>query len=518
MRPILLPSEAAAIDRECVRRGIPVDALMESAGAAVAASAVAVAGGAYGRRAVVVCGKGNNGGDGLVAARHLERAGMGVSVVLVESPGAYAGAALTNFDRYEGGGGRWRRASEDGLRRELARADVAVDAVFGTGFRGEPEGVHAVAIEALAGARVPVVAVDVPSGVEGESGLVRGAAARAAVTVTFGALKPGVVFPPGSELCGRVEVADIGIPEDLLQSELSLVEAADVAAWLPRRAPDAHKRSTGVVLVVAGSRDMTGAAVLASTAAYRAGAGLVTLAAPQSAIAVARERLVEATFLQLDETSEGGAGASAWAALEKRLRAVDAVAVGPGLGRDASTAELVHRLVAESPVPIVLDADGLNAFAGDAGPLADRASPAILTPHAGEFARLTGLSTAEIAADRVGQVRKAAAAWRCTVLLKGPRTLVVDPSGTARVNPTGGPALATGGTGDVLTGTIAALVARGMSPFDAAAAGAYLHGAAGDLAAESGGEGTVASDVASLLPAAVAGLPGRAVAEAGEAP
>jgi len=510
MRPILLPSEAAAIDRECERLGVSVDALMEAAGTAVATSAVAVAGGAYGRRAVVVCGKGNNGGDGLVAARHLERAGMGVTVMLMEDPSAFAGAARTNFERYERSGGRWRPASPAALRRELTRCDVVVDAIFGTGFRGKPEGVHASAIEALAQGGVPLVAVDVPSGVEGESGLVRGAVARAAVTVTFGALKPGVVFPPGSALAGRVRVADIGIPAGLVRSDLSLVEASDVAAWVPARAADAHKRSTGVALVIAGSRDMTGAAVLASTAAYRAGAGLVTLAAPAAVIAVAQERLVEATFLPLPETREGSVDASAWAPIEERLRAVDAVAIGPGLGRHPSTADLVRRVVAESPVPVVLDADGLNAFAGDAGPLAERASAAVLTPHAGEFARLTGLSTSEIAADRLGQVRKAAAAWRCVVLLKGPRTLVVDAPGTARVNPTGGPALATGGTGDVLTGTIAALAARGVAPFDAAAAGAFLHGAAGDLAAEMEGEGTIASDVASLLPDAVASLPGRA--------
>ena len=207
-----------------------------------------------------------------------------------------------------------------------------------------------------------------------------------------------------------------------------------------------------------------------------------------------------------DRAADGGVDDAAWPAIEERLRGVDAVAIGPGLGRAPSTSAVVRRVVAESPVPVVLDADGLNAFAGDAGPLADRAAPAVLTPHAGEFARLTGLSADEIAADRLGHVRKAAEAWRCVVLLKGPRTLVVDPSGTARVNPTGGPALATGGTGDVLTGTIAALAARGLAAFDAAAAGAYLHGASGDLAAELEGEGTIASDVASLLPDAVAGL------------
>jgi NAD(P)H-hydrate epimerase len=502
MLPILTPAEAAALDRASAEAGVDVLSLMESAGVAVARAATVVAGGVYGRRAVVVCGTGNNGGDGLVAARLLERAGMGVTVVLLDEPGAYAGPARTNFDRFAGNGGRWVHAAR--LGRELARADVAVDAVFGTGFHGVPAGEHLRAVRDLNAGGVPVVAVDIPSGVEGESGAVRGEAVRAYATVVCGALKPGLVFEPGAEHSGRLEVAEIGFPPNLVRSDLLLVEAADVRVWLPPRSPDAHKRSTGVVVVLAGSRDLSGAAALASVAAYRAGAGLVTVASTASVAEVVRQRVPEATFLRLPETEDGAVDAAGWDALRERLDGADALAIGPGLGRHASTGDLVRRAVMASPVPVVLDADGLYAFRGDASAIADRASDAVLTPHAGEFARLMNVSADDIRDDRVGLVRKAAQETRGVVLLKGPRTLVAAPGGRVYVNPTGGPALATGGTGDVLTGTVSAMLARGLAPQYAAAAGAFVHGTAGDLAAELTGEGTVATDVASLLPDAAA--------------
>jgi ADP-dependent NAD(P)H-hydrate dehydratase / NAD(P)H-hydrate epimerase len=504
MLPILTPAEASALDRASEEAGVPVSVLMEAAGAAVARAATVAAGGAYARRGVVVCGKGNNGGDGLVAARLLERAGMGVTAVLLEDPGAFAGPARAAFERFAGGGGRW--VGSGALPRELARADVAVDAVFGTGFRGTPQGAYDTALRSLDGAGPPVVSVDIPSGVEGESGAIRGPAVRAGVTVVLGALKPGIVFEPGAERAGRIEVADIGFPPGLVRSELLLVEGADARTWLPPRSPDANKRSTGVVVVLAGSRDMSGAAALAAAAAYRAGAGLVTVASTPAVIDAVRQEVPEATFLPLPETDTGAADAAGWEALRERLPGADAVAAGPGLGRHAATGDLVRRVVRESPVPVVLDADGLYAFGGDASAVADRASEAILTPHAGEFARLMDVSADDVRDDRVGLSRKAAQEVRATVLLKGPRTLVATPEGRVYVNPTGGPALATAGSGDVLTGTIAALLARGLAPQYAAAAGAFVHGAAGDLAAELTGEGTVAGDVAALLPDAVAAI------------
>jgi ADP-dependent NAD(P)H-hydrate dehydratase / NAD(P)H-hydrate epimerase len=501
MLPILTPDESAALDRASADAGVSVESLMESAGAAVARAATVVAGGAYGRRAVIVCGKGNNGGDGLVAARLLERMGMGVTVVLLDDPAAFAGAALLNFRRFADAG---RLVGAGRLAREMGRADVAVDAIFGSGFRGSVEGGYRDAVGALNDAAAEVVSVDIPSGVDGATGLVHGDAVRATATVVCGVLKPGVVFQPGAECAGRVEVADIGFAPNLMRSDLLLVEADDVRPWLAPRSPDANKRSTGVVVVVAGSRDMSGAAALASTAAYRAGSGLVTVASTPPVLDALRQRVPEATFLRLPETDDGGVDAGGWDALRERLDGADALAIGPGLGRHPATGDLVRRAVRESPVPVVLDADGLFAFAGDASAIGERASDAVLTPHAGEFARLMNLSAADIGEDRVGLVRKAAQEVRGVVLLKGPRTLVASPEGRVYVNPTGGPSLATGGTGDVLSGTIAAMLARGLAPQYAAAAGAYVHGLAGDLGAELTGEGTVASDVASLLPDALA--------------
>jgi NAD(P)H-hydrate epimerase len=501
VRAILTPAESAELDRVSAERGITVDSLMERAGRAVARTAVDVAGGAYGRRAVVVCGKGNNGGDGLVAARFLRRWGMGAVAVLLAARDAYRGAAATNLERAQAAG--VALAPVDELHRELRRADVAVDAIVGTGFHGTPEGPVGRAIEALAapGGGFGVVAVDIPSGVDGATGGVAGAAVAADVTVTFGTLKPGHVLYPGAGLAGVVEVADIGFPPDLMGGELSLVEAGDVAAMLPERPPDSHKRSTGVVLVVGGSRTMTGAVRLMAGAALRTGAGLVQVAVPEGILPVVQTGLVEATFVPLPETEAGGVASTAVEALRERLAGVDAVAVGPGLGREEETMSFVRSLVAASPVPVVVDADGLTAFAGrldelDGGDL-------VLTPHSGEFSRLRGIEVAEVNADRVGNVRALAAEVGATVLLKGNPTVVGLPGGEVRVNSTGGPVLATGGTGDVLTGVIAALLARGLGPADAATAGAFVHGRAGDLAGARLGEGATSLDVQVHVPAAV---------------
>ena len=505
MLPILTPSESAALDQASAERGTSVDTLMEHAGRAVARAAVEVAGGAYGRRAVVVCGKGNNGGDGLVAARHLARWVCGVTVVLLVSPRELQGAAARSFARFTERGGRWRPFTGERLSREVARAAVLVDAMFGTGFHGVPEGDYARAIQIVNRGSTGVVAVDIPSGVEGETGAVRGEAVLADVTVALGTLKPGVVFHPGAEHAGVVEVADIGFPEDLVGSDLWMTERQDMAALLPHRQPESHKRDA-VVLVVAGSRTMTGAPVLAASAASRAGAGLVTLAVPRGILPTVESAVSETTFLALPETDEGSIDSTATDLILERLPDVDAVAVGPGLTTHPRTQDLVRELVARSPVPVVLDADGLNAFASRGPALAERSADLVITPHPGEFSRLTGISSREVLEDRVGHARKAAAEFHCAVLLKGSRTVVAEPSGRVRVNPTGGPVLATAGTGDVLTGAIAALVARGVAPADAAAAGAYVHGVAGALAGAELGEGTVAGDVLACIPRAIVAI------------
>jgi NAD(P)H-hydrate epimerase len=474
VRPVITPAEAAELDRATQERGVGVETLMARAGFAVARAVLDQTGGAYGRRAVVLRGKGHNGGDGAIAAGHLRRWGMRVAVLPVPASAA------------------------DVIARELGRADVAIDAMVGTGFRGALDGALADAAGALDDAGCPVVAVDIPSGVDGATGAVPGPAVHARLTVTFGAPKVGSVLMPGAELVGDLRVADIGFPEDLVPATTGLTEPADVDAAITGRATDTHKKATGVVLVVAGSRAMTGAARLVAGAAMRAGAGYVIVAAPATALPAILGSVPEAVGMPLDETDEGTIGARALEAVLERAAAADAVAVGPGLTTHPETVSFVRQLVRGCPVPTVIDGDGLNAFEGDVAALADRAADAVLTPHLGELARLgvAGL-------DRLAAARELAAVAGAVALAKGTRSAIAEPGGLARINPTGTPALATAGTGDVLTGAIAGLLARGLPAFDAAWAGAYLHGLAGVLAAGALGEGIVAGDVLGRLPAAL---------------
>jgi ADP-dependent NAD(P)H-hydrate dehydratase / NAD(P)H-hydrate epimerase len=503
VKPILTPDQASRLDRETQARGISAAVLMERAGRAVARAAVELCGGAYGRRAVVVCGKGNNGGDGFVTARHLARAGMRVAVAMVEHPGELREPAAANARRLDEVLIRVRPFSDANLDRELARADVAVDAIFGTGFRGIPEDEWAAAIADMNAASVPVVAVDIPSGVNGTSGQVEGEAVWAELTVTFGAVKTGIALLPGAEYAGVVRVVDIGFPQDLVRADAWLTEPEDVARTFPRRDADTHKRASGVLLVLAGSRGMTGAPRLIASAAGRIGTGLVIVAAPASALPAIQSRLTEAVFEPLPETKEGTVAPGALSLVLDRLGAAHALALGPGLTAHPETAAFVREVVSRSPVPVVIDADGLNAFAGRAPELARRRADAVLTPHVGEFGRLSGVKARDLDADRLGNVRALAASTETVTLLKGSRTVIAEPRGEVRVNPTGSPVLATAGSGDVLTGMVGGLLARGLPPLEAAAAAAYLHGIAGLLAGAELGEGTVAGDLVARIPAAV---------------
>lgn len=499
MRLVVTPEQMGAADRATIESGTPSLTLMERAGREVARAAVRVAGGAYGRRVVIVCGKGNNAGDGFVAARHLASWGAYPVVVLLDDPASLRGDARANLVRLHGI--RTVRFEEAALRGELARASAAVDAIFGTGFRGAVEGAAATAVEAINGSGLPVVAVDIPSGVDGRTGGVAGPAVRAAVTVTMAALKVGLVLPPGSEHSGEVVVADIGIAEETVAAELRLVEEQDARRCFGMRPRTAHKRSVGVALVVAGSVGMSGAAALAAAAALRAGAGLVTVATPASVALEIDMTVLEATTLPLPETGRGTVEASAVDVVLARAAGVDAVALGPGLSTDLETVEFVRKLVLQLDRPLIVDADGLNALAGDLELLAAREAPTLITPHPGELGRLLGRSTAEVSADRLGAARQAAARSGAVVLLKGYRTVVAAPSGETVIVPAGGPALATGGTGDVLTGIAVALLAAGASPFVAAWTAAWIHGRAGDRLAERlGVRPVVAGDLLTALP------------------
>jgi ADP-dependent NAD(P)H-hydrate dehydratase / NAD(P)H-hydrate epimerase len=465
--PVVTPDEMAAADAAVIAGGVSEATLVERAGGAVARAGRRLLSGTYGRRVVVVAGKGNNGADGLVAARLL----------------AGWGARVDVFRFSEG-------INTRGLDRSLGRADLAVDAMFGTGFRGPLAGDAAVVVDSFEKAGVPVLAVDIPSGVDGRTGAVRGPAVRAAATICLAALKPGLLLEPGASHAGEVEVADIGI--DPGEVSLGVPEESDVAAWLPARSPESHKWSVGGVYLVAGSAGMAGAANLASRAALRAGAGIVVCGLP--GVAATRVPTSEVIARSLPATADGALDEAASKEVLSGLDRFRCLVVGPGLGRAEPTVAAVRRLVAEAPVPLVLDADGLNALEGDLEPLLARPAPTLLTPHAGEYARLAGEPVGE---DRVAAARGLAGRGRAVVLLKGSRTVVASPEGRAAINLTGGPWLATAGTGDVLSGILGALVAQGLAPFEAAVAGAFLHGRAADVARHTG---LIAGDLIEALP------------------
>ncbi len=503
-----------AIDRWAIEeRGVAGVELMERAGAGVARAVERLA---PDGPVTVVCGKGNNGGDGLVAARLLREAGRPVTVVCVASPEEYAGDARANLERLPGeapvrlNGAAWARqpdAREPGSAAAagaFGREAVLVDALLGTGFQGEPRGAVAEAVEAINAAGTPVVSVDVPSGVDASTGVVRGAAVRASVTVTFHAAKPGLWISPGKAHAGEAQTLDIGVPRGAPGGASIGLIAPGVLERLPRRDSSSTKFVSGHVLVAGGSRGLTGAPRMAAEASMRAGAGYVTAFVPaslQSVLAGAATPELMTRGLPDDDGAlavEGAAGV-----LEASARG-GALALGPGLGRHAGAIAFARALAGEAGVPMVLDADGLNAHAGRLADLAARRAPTVLTPHAGELGRLLECDSAEIERERLRHVRAGAEAAAAVGVRKGDDTLIAQPDGTVAVSPGASPALATAGTGDVLTGVIAALLAQGLDAFTAAAAGVWLHAEAGRQAARRLGaaEGVIASDVIAALPAA----------------
>jgi len=475
MLPVLLAEDVKRQDASAAQNGVSVEQLMENAGWAVARGARKLLGGSYGRRVVVVCGKGNNAGDGLVAGRVLVAQGAHVTAVLTSD--RHSELTELNLQRFPG-----RIVHLDQLPRELARADLVIDAVFGVGLTRAPEGSAAAAIEACAASLVPILAVDVPSGVDADTGAVPGAVVDARATVTFSGYKPGLLFAPGAEHAGTVEVADIGVSDPL--TRVAALEKADIAVWLPRRARASNKRKAGTVLVVAGSRAMPGAAALVTGACVQVGAGLTTLCAPEDVCRVVLTQVPEITTIPIPENSEGILDSKALDLISPRLADFTAVVIGPGLGRHPATVDAVRALVELVTQPVVIDADGLNAFA-DATELlrarAEKNRPTVITPHAGELARLLGRPAADLDADRLKAARDAHRELGAIVVFKGPGTVIAG-SSEIWINTTGGPALAQGGTGDVLAGMTGGLLAQKRGDVTArdVAAVVWLHGAAAD--------------------------------------
>jgi hydroxyethylthiazole kinase-like uncharacterized protein yjeF len=499
------------VDQRAIRElGIPGATLMENAGRGAArviqASLPDLGVPRRGARVVVVCGKGGNGGDGFVVARWLKRAGHRVEVFLVASPTEVRGDAALKLREMERRGLRARPVEDDEmLARALSATHLVVDAMLGTGARGAPEPRVAAAIARINASGRPVVALDVPSGVSADGAAGENPAVRAVLTPTFAALKRGLVAGAGVALAGRVAVVDIGVPPDAIARGVAtfVLEASDVAPHFPARPRDSHKGSYGHLLVVAGSVGKTGAAALAARGAMRAGAGLVTVATAASAQPVVASAVLEAMTERLPETPAGTLASAAREALLELAERRDAVTLGPGLGLEEDTQALARALVFEVARPMVVDADALTALAGHLDRLRGVPAPRCLTPHPGEMARMLGVTTAEVQRDRVATVRQFATAWQTAVVLKGATSVVGVPDGTVLLNPTGNPGMATGGTGDVLSGVLGALLARGLAPAAALAAAVYLHGLAGDVAAERvGQESLVAGDVIEALPEA----------------
>jgi hydroxyethylthiazole kinase-like uncharacterized protein yjeF len=449
-------------------------------------------------RVLVVCGKGNNGGDGLVAARLLRQWGRDVDVRLLGDAADLQGDALANYERLPG------RPPEPFAADALADATGIIDAILGTGFSGEPREPAASAIAAISqAAGATVIACDVPSGVDASTGEVESVAVRAHVTVTFHAAKPGLWIAPGKDHAGEVRVIDIGIPPGgPLDAELGLI-GSGVTAAIPRRGRESTKFAAGSVLVCGGSIGLTGAPCLASESAMRAGAGYVTALVPASLNQIFESRLLEVMTVPLPDADGALTAAGAEVVLERARRA-DALVLGPGLGRTDGARELARTLASRVRLPLLLDADGLNAHAGQLQVLMSRPAATVLTPHAGELARLLGGESADVEAHRLRSAREAASQANAIVVLKGDDTLVACPDGRVAVSPGGSSALATAGTGDVLSGLIGAYLAKAMDPFHAACAGVHVHARAGQIAAERiGPEGVIARDVIELLPPAL---------------
>ncbi|WP_370326883.1 NAD(P)H-hydrate dehydratase [Euzebya sp.] len=478
MIPLFLPSQVQAMDARAFERGVDPAALMDLAAGHLARGVLRVADRRHGLRVALVCGKGNNGGDGIAAARHLAARGASPTVVLVTAPEELGDDAARELVAWRRQAGRVVVATDgSAIGAALVGADVAVDCLLGTGATGEPRGVYGIAVAALNGFDGPVVACDIPTGVDGATGRVPGVAVDAQLTVTLGAHKRGLWLPPGAELVGELVLGEIGVQDGQDAPAARVLEPADLPRVAPVAAARAHKRSRGVVTVYAGAPGTAGAAILCARAALAGGAGLVTVATPQAVAPIVAGAVPEAMTLGLPDDVDGIIDA-----IGSAMERADVLAMGPGLGLAPGTQHAVRRLVATVERPIVLDADGLNAFRDHRDQIGAHACEAlVMTPHAQELGRLTGLSGHGVHARRADLAAEKAAEWGATVVAKGPGTVIAAPDGRVWINATGSPALATGGTGDVLTGVTAALVAQQPGPPSVAAA-VHLHGLAGDLA------------------------------------
>ncbi len=497
LNPCLDAEEMRATDGWAIKdQGVPSLELMETAGRAVAEAAAQAA---TSSSAAIVCGKGNNGGDGLVAARALRETGFEVDALLLAPPDELSDDSRANADRFDGA----RQVDPGELAVAMRDAGVVIDAVFGTGFAGTPRGPAVAAIEAMNEVDAPVVATDIASGVNASTGEVEGAAVAADITVTFHAPKLGHWIAPGKDHTGELRVAPIGIPDGApVQPKAGLIDPR-VLELAPNRAAGSTKFSSGQVLIVGGSRGLTGAVCLAALASIRTGAGYATVAVPADLERIFEVKLTEVMSIGCASRDGGLRPAASEQILGAAERAA-CVVLGSGMGREQGTQRLIQELTERIEAPLVIDADGLNAFAGRIEKLAARRWPFVLTPHAGEMGRLLDRDSEAIGGKRAETAREAAERCGGIVLLKGDDTIVTDGERLA-VNAVSSPQLATAGTGDVLSGMIAALIARGMEPFAGTCAAVVAHSRAGRAAGDRvGHDSVIAGDVIDSIPAGLA--------------
>jgi NAD(P)H-hydrate epimerase len=500
------------IDEVTIRDFVPGIELMENAGAGVTEELLNYFKPTKTTRITVVCGKGNNGGDGFVIARLLKKKGRKVSVYLLGKTREMKGDAATNLKRCTRAKIKVNEIDEKSLGKledELLKAGIIVDAIFGTGFEGKPRGISRDIIQFMNDCPAVKVAVDIPSGVNASTGEAE-LAVDADLTVTMALPKRGLFLFPGKGYTGDLVVHDIGVPPEVVIREnlnTFVLGKSDIEEALPVKLPDAHKWSCGHALAICGSTGFTGAASLTSISAMRSGCGLVTLVTPRSLNPVMEIKLTEVMTLPVDETPAGSLAFKAGKAILDFAAGADAVAIGPGLSQNRDTVKLVKHLLPRLGVPTVLDADGLNAFAGKAEKLKGLDFPLIITPHVGEASRLFGIDKKKILSRPVEFARKTAKDLGLVMVLKGAPTIIAGPDGDTYINPTGNQGLATAGSGDVLTGIIAGLLAQGADVLEAAASGVYIHGLIADLLLEEYGYfGFMAGELAETIPEAIADI------------
>ena len=497
------------IDRRAIRDfGIPGMVLMENAAAAVMTAMEKFFDGLQGVKVGIICGKGNNGGDGLALARRLRITGVPVRVALLASFGALKGEAKVNLSILRKMDVEIiQNASSRSLADIVGWSDVLVDALLGVGLSSPLKGTYAQAVAMINSAGRPVVAIDLPTGIDADTGGVMGTAIRADLTVAMAFLKRGLVLYPGAGYAGTVRVADLGIPAEVAEKEnisVSLLDRGSIQGVICSRLADAHKGDFGHLMVVAGSPGKAGAAIMSARGALRAGAGLVSVATPNNIVPIIQSQVVEAMAVPSAESIEGTLGIGSAEELLKAAGKMSAAAIGPGLSTHHETAQVVRNLIQRLTIPAVIDADGLNALVGFLDILKRVNASIILTPHPGEMGRLLGISSGDVQRDRIAIATAFALKHKVTVVLKGAATVVATPHGWVFVNSTGNPGMASGGTGDVLTGMIGSFLAQGYTASQAACLGVYLHGLAGDLAARDKGDaGMIAGDLIEKIPEAI---------------